>query len=125
MNSFLLLFPMLLFFLLWGIFALWGGASWRRAPYEIRFPQRKRPGLRGPRRSDRAIEDDILDRIALHEGLDAGEIRVSVRGARVHLSGTVATRAEKRTAEWLAELVPGVEEVVNEIVVTRSLERAA
>lgn len=125
MNSFLLLFPMLFFFLLWGIFALWGGASWRRVPYEARFQARTKKGIRGPRRSDRAIQDDIIDRIALHDSLDASEIRVTVKEGRVHLSGSVPTRAEKRTAEWLAELVPGVVEVKNEISVTRVVDRAA
>lgn len=73
---------------------------------------------RGPRnyqRSDARIREDICDRLMLDDELDPSAIEVQVANGEVSLSGTVATRLEKRIAEQLAEWVAGVTDVDNRL----------
>ena len=79
-----------------------------RGPYEGRGP-------RGYRRSDERIFEDVCERFTEHGLLDPSDVEVNVRGGEVVLSGTVATRAEKRLAEDIADLVFGVVEVHNRL----------
>ncbi len=76
-------------------------------------------GPRGYRRSDERILEDVCERFTEHGHLDPGDVEVTVRGGEVVLSGTVATRAEKRLAEDIADLVFGVVEVHNRLRVQR------
>lgn len=73
---------------------------------------------RGPRsyqRSDTRIEEDVNDRLTAHPGIDASEVNVSVRNGEVTLTGTVDSRSQKRIAEDVAESVPGVTDVHNQL----------
>lgn len=47
--------------------------------------------------------------------IDASDVEVTVEGGVVRLVGTVASRADKRALEQMADRVHGVEEVRNEI----------
>jgi osmotically-inducible protein OsmY len=84
-----------------------------RGPYTGRGP-------RGYRRSDDRILEDVCERFTEHGQLDPSDVEVTVRGGEVVLSGTVATRTEKRLAEDIADLVFGVVEVHNRLRVQRS-----
>jgi hypothetical protein len=52
-----------------------------------------------------------------------GAVRVRVDNQTVYLDGTVATPKEKRIAEGLVRLTPGVRNVVNNLEVTEVLPR--
>jgi hypothetical protein len=80
---------------------------------------------KGWRRADQRIREDVSDRLTDDPDVDASEIEVEVLNAVVTLRGTVGDRRTKYLAEDLAEEVFGVEEVHNELRVTRgaSLER--
>jgi hypothetical protein len=77
---------------------------------------------RGPkdyRRSDDRIREEVCDVFTDDWRLDASDVTVKVEGTEVTLTGTVATRDQKRRAEELAERVRGVGDVHNQIRVMR------
>jgi hypothetical protein len=88
----------------------WEGS--RRGPYAGRGP-------RGYHRSDDRILEDVCEWFTEHSRLDPSDVEVTVRSGEVTLSGTVATRAEKRLAEDIADMVFGVVEVHNRLRVQR------
>jgi hypothetical protein len=94
-------------------------AEWETAP---RGPYVGR-GPRGYRRSDERIREDVCERFTRHGQLDATEVEVGVRGGEITLTGMVATRAQKRLAEDIAEAVFGIAEVHNHLRVQRPEER--
>jgi osmotically-inducible protein OsmY len=81
-------------------------------------------GPRGYRRSDERIREDVCERFAQHGQLDPSDVEVAVRDGEVLLTGSVATRMQKRLAEDIAERVFGVVEVQNHLHVQRSAEAA-
>ena len=77
---------------------------------------------RGPKnyqRSDERIREDICERLALDEYVDATDLEVTVENAVVKLEGTVNERHATRMAEDIAESVRGVKDVQNNIRVNR------
>jgi osmotically-inducible protein OsmY len=76
-------------------------------------------GPRGYRRSDDRIREDVCERFTEHGQLDPTDVEVSVREGEVLLTGSVATRGQKRLAEDIADLVFGVVEVHNHLHVQR------
>jgi osmotically-inducible protein OsmY len=73
---------------------------------------------RGPKnytRSDDRIREDVSDRLTDDPLIDASDIEVSVSNQEVTLSGTVASRNERRLAEEVAEQVSGVKYVQNNL----------
>ena len=72
-------------------------------------------GPRNYRRPDDRILDDVNDRLTVDPWLDAEGIETSVANGVVTLSGTVASRADKRLAEDLADDAPGVVDVDNRL----------
>jgi osmotically-inducible protein OsmY len=77
---------------------------------------------RGPKsytRSDDRIREDINDRLTDDPFVDAMEIEVSVSGSEATLTGTVATREQRRRAEDIAERISGVSHVQNNIRVRK------
>jgi len=66
---------------------------------------------------DNAIEDNYKAQIKGHKNLDDQSIDYKAKNGTLVLSGSVKTVAQKREAEKLAEAVPNVQEVVNEIEV--------
>jgi osmotically-inducible protein OsmY len=61
----------------------------------------------------------VCERFTEHGQLDPTDVEVAVRGGEVFLTGTVATRPEKRLAEDIADDVFGVVEVHNRLHVRR------
>ena len=70
------------------------------------------------------VEKDI--RAALHRraNLDADRVHVAVRGNVATLTGTVSSLAEDRAVWWAASAAPGIERVVDQLVVRPALEPA-
>jgi hypothetical protein len=79
-------------------------------------------GPRGYRRSDERIREDVCERFAQHGQLDPSDVEVAVHQGEVLLTGSVATRAQKRLAEDIADRVFGVAEVHNHLRVQRAGE---
>jgi hypothetical protein len=75
-------------------------------------------GPKGYRRSDERVHEDVCERIA-RSGVNADDVEVRVENGQVTLSGTVSSRDEKRYLEDLCEDVFGVDEVHNQIRVSR------
>lgn len=76
-------------------------------------------GPKDYRRSDDRIREDVSDKLADDDRVDASEIEVKVSNAEVTLTGTVDSREAKRRAEDVAEQVSGVQHVQNNIRVNR------
>lgn len=72
-------------------------------------------GPRGWHRPDERIEEEIVQRLADAEWVDASDVEVEVSDGVVTLSGEVETRAERRAAEEIAAEVSGVVDVVDEL----------
>lgn len=72
-------------------------------------------GPRDDRHADDRIRDDVNDRLTVDPWLDPTEIETSVHDGVVTLAGAVASRADKRLAEDLADDVPGVIDVDNRL----------
>lgn len=70
---------------------------------------------------DDRIHDDICERLSQATNIDASEIEVSVEAGVVTLSGRVEQRPMKHAAEDLAERVPGVHRVRNQLHVGEPL----
>jgi len=69
---------------------------------------------RGYIRSDDRIREDICDAIIM-EGIDAGEVEVVVVAGEVTLTGSVDDRQDRRRIEDVADQVPGVKNVNNQL----------
>jgi len=72
-------------------------------------------GPKGYTRSDDRIREDLSDRLTDDYSLDASDIDVKVEKGEVTLSGHVASRADKRRAEDLADSIGGVQHVQNNL----------
>jgi hypothetical protein len=79
--------------------------------YGLMGPHRGR-GPRGYKRSDDRIREDVSDRFSDDPYLDASGIDVVVNNGVVTLNGTVNDRSDRRRAEDIALLVPGVQDVI-------------
>jgi len=77
-------------------------------------------GPKGYRRDDSRITEDVNEALTHDAHLDASEIEVSVSGGEVTLTGTVDSREAKRHAEDIAESISGVNEVNNQIRVSKN-----
>lgn len=99
----------------------WGrlerGGYWRR--YESR-PGFQGRGPKGYQRSDDRIREEICDCMTDDAMLDASDVEVAVVQGEVTLTGSVASRDQKRRAEDVAERVSGVRDVTNQLRVTAS-----
>ena len=80
--------------------------------YETSFRGR---GPKNYRRADERIREDVCIRLTEHPDIDASDIEVIVSDGTVRLTGNVDDRETKRLAERVAETVPGVEDVQNEL----------
>jgi osmotically-inducible protein OsmY len=70
-------------------------------------------------RSDERVREDVCDRLAVSHEVDPTEIEVTVSAGEVTLVGTVASRQMKFVAEEIADDVPGVHDVHNQLRVAR------
>jgi len=78
-------------------------------------------GPKGYRKSDERILEDVNETLTLNPYLDASEIEVKVNGGIVTLSGTVSNREMKRLAEDSIELIAGINDIKNEIILSANL----
>jgi hypothetical protein len=76
-------------------------------------------GPKGYQRSDDRIKEDLCEHLMDDPDIDATEVTVEVAKGEVTLTGTVADRWQKRRAEDIADSVPGVCEVANNIRLSR------
>jgi hypothetical protein len=95
-----------------------GGWGWTEPERHRRGPHAGR-GPRGYQRTDDRIREDICERMCENDELDAREIEIRVSGGEVTLLGTVHDRYDKRLAEDIVEQVSGVQDVSNQLRVTR------
>ena len=75
-----------------------------------------RPGVVSIADSDRSIRLELLDRLGEQTWTDFGERNVIVSGGVVHLWGLIGSAAEHKALLALAEGVPGVVEVSDEMI---------
>ena len=95
------------------------GRSREAAQVRSAGPHRGR-GPKGYTRTDERIFEDVCERMADDAALDASDIEVHVSSGEVSLDGTVTDRADKRRAELVAESVPGVGHVQNNLRIRQS-----
>jgi osmotically-inducible protein OsmY len=93
-------------------------AERRREMDKRRSGEHKGKGPRGYQRSTDRIKEDVCDRLAEDDYVDASDIDIKVEDNEVILTGTVNSRAEKRRAEDLIESISGVKNVENRIKVS-------
>jgi osmotically-inducible protein OsmY len=93
-------------------------AERRRRVDKINGPH-KGKGPRDYRRSEDRIKEDVCDRLADDDYVDASNINVQIQNDEVVLSGTVNSREEKRRAEDVVESISGVRNVENRLRVGR------
>lgn len=84
------------------------------------FGQHRGKGPKGWKRSSERIREDVCERLADDDHLDASEIEVNVQDNEVTLSGTVNSREDKRRAEMLVEQCSGVDHVQNNLRVQQA-----
>jgi osmotically-inducible protein OsmY len=94
-------------------------AERRREMDRRRSGEHKGKGPRGYQRSTERIREDVSDRLAEDDYVDASDIDIKVEDNEVILTGTVNSREEKRRAEDLVESISGVKNVENRIKVSR------
>lgn len=80
-------------------------------------------GPKGYRRSDERIREEVSDLLTADPQVDASEIMVQVENGEVTLSGSVATREQKRLAEDCVEHISGVSDVTNNLRVNKQEDR--
>ncbi len=69
-------------------------------------------------RSAQQIWEDICERFTANRNLDASFIEVNVIGDEVHLEGYVKSRSSRWLAEDLAQEVPGVKVIINQLKIS-------
>jgi osmotically-inducible protein OsmY len=94
-------------------------AERRRRVDRINGPH-KGKGPRDYHRSEDRIREDVCDRLADDDYVDASDIRIEIHNDEVILSGNVSSREEKRRAEDIVESVSGIRNVENRIRVGKS-----
>lgn len=81
-------------------------------------PSHRGRGPKGYLRSDDRIREDVCDRLTDDPHIDASEVEVAVKNGEVTLAGKIESRAARRRAEDLAENLPGVNYVQNNLRVS-------
>src|SRR5215203_178950 len=94
-------------------------AERRRRVDKINGPH-KGKGPKDYHRSEDRIREDVCDRLADDDYVDASNINVQIQNDEVVLSGTVSSREEKRRAEDVVESISGVRNVENRLRVGRT-----
>jgi hypothetical protein len=76
-------------------------------------------GPKGYRRSDERVREDVSEVLFRDPEIDATEVEVQVQNGEVTLTGKVEDRHQKRLAEDIAEQIPGVTDVHNQLKIDR------
>lgn len=77
-------------------------------------------GPKGWKRSDDRIKEEVCESLYRDSEVDASGIEVQVKDSCVYLKGSVDSRDQKRAAERCVENLSGVEDVQNELRVSRT-----
>lgn len=77
-------------------------------------------GPKGWKRSDDRIKEEISESLYDSRMIDASDIEVQVKEGHVTLSGTVDSREAKREVERLVDSIRGVDDVSNNIKLSRN-----
>lgn len=85
-----------------------------------RYGEHRGKGPKNFRRTDERIMEDLNERLTEDSRLDASDIEVACTGGEVTLNGTVASKADKRRAEDIADSVGGVGHVQNNLRVAET-----
>jgi osmotically-inducible protein OsmY len=96
-----------------------GGYDYARGTHRGRGP-------RNYRRSDERIREDVCEALTEDPSIDASNLEVSVKDGEVTLSGSVDSRTEKRSAEYVVDTIRGVKDVHNRLrlaAVERGVEK--
>ncbi len=96
--------------------------------YDQRFGRGGFAGIapKNYQRSDVRIEEDVCEGLTAHPGLDPSKVEIKVVQGEVILTGEVPNRRMKRLAEDIAEEIPGVRDVNNQVRIAKpSAPRAA
>ena len=96
-----------------------GGRHWQGGARE--YEDYTGRGPKDYRRSDERIREEVSDRLTDDYRVDASDITVQVKDGEVTLTGTVATREQKRRAEDLVDTTSGVRDVTNSLRVRRDV----
>ncbi|HVU05484.1 MAG TPA: BON domain-containing protein [Polyangiaceae bacterium] len=94
----------------------WDG-YWTPERSGSRPPRHRNVGPRNYHRSDTRIAEDVSDRLMMENEIDPSAMDVRVEHGEVFLTGTVASRFEKRLAEQIADSVAGVTDVRNDLLI--------
>jgi len=89
--------------------------AWNLAPGPRGRRKHHNVGPRNYRRADARIAEDVCDRLMVDDDIDPSSMEVRVENGEAILTGTVASRFEKRLAERIADSVPGVTDVQNQL----------
>jgi hyperosmotically inducible protein len=65
-----------------------------------------------PMRTDGEIQQDVMDELTWDAAVDARHLGATVVAGMVRITGQVSAYAQKREAERLAEMIPGVRAVI-------------
>lgn len=76
-------------------------------------------GPKGYKRSDSRIEEEVCEVLARDNDIDASDMIVRVQDSVVTLAGTVKDREDRFAAERLVQDVLGVEDIQNDLKVSR------
>ena len=93
----------------------YGAAGYSQNDAYAQAGQHRGRGPKGYSRSDERVREDVSDRLADDDMVDASDIEVQVSQGEVTLSGHVDSREAKRRAEDCAESVSGVRHVQNNL----------
>lgn len=75
-----------------------------------------KPALRAKKESDRTIRLKLLDRLGKQQWTDFGSRNIIVENGVVHLWGLVGSESERKALTALAEEIPGVARVSDEMI---------
>lgn len=94
----------------------------RRSTYGDRRGGHRGKGPKGYTRSDERILEDLSERLAEDDDIDASDVAIRVDAGKVTLEGSVEQRWIKHRIEDMAEACRGVVDVVNHLRVARTPE---
>lgn len=102
------------------------GSSWGQGQGGTRhggirggMSNRRNRGPKGYTRSDERIREDLCDQLMSFEGGDFSEVEIDVKDGNVTLKGTINNRQAKYQIEELADNIPGVKDVTDNLKVKR------
>lgn len=91
------------------------GHGYRGAGGYAGDPGHRGRGPKGYLRPDDRIREDVCDCLTDDPHIDASEVEVAVKNGEVTLTGKIDSRAARRHAEELAEIISGVKHVQNNL----------